>query len=128
MWILLKSMRICCYNLLDIMLGKSSSLFILKNSVNFVINIFEYSSLFSATKHDADIAMRASKAYKNIIDALFDAQQALNDANNVINILSDRVSTLYYIIRFLFVLFWEAVGRNIRGLITPFHYESLKSL
>lgn len=63
--------------------------------VYFTIESFfkNHFSLFSATKHDADIAMRASKAYKNIVDALFDAQYALNDANDILKLLSDRVSS-----------------------------------
>lgn len=69
-------------------------------------NICNDCSLFSATKHDADIAMRASKAYKNIVDALLDAQQALNDANDVINLISDRVSTRFH----LFFMFSTHVG------------------
>lgn len=67
-----------------------------KKAVSLWQTFLNHFSLFSATKHDADIAMRASKAYKNIVDALFDAQQSLNDANNVINLLSDRVSSVFF--------------------------------
>ena len=49
------------------------------------VEFYTFNSLFAATKQDADIALKASTAYRRIVDALSEARQAINATNQVID-------------------------------------------
>jgi hypothetical protein len=54
----------------------------------------DFSSLFNATQRDADFALRASKAYQQIVDALESARDAALNASVAADIAYKKVSSV----------------------------------
>jgi hypothetical protein len=60
----------------------------------FYIFYVGYFSLFNATQRDADFALRASKAYQQIVDALEGARNAAINASIAADIAYKKVRTV----------------------------------
>jgi hypothetical protein len=72
---------------------------------------FGFFSLFNATQRDADFALRASKAYQEIVDALQGARGAAINASIAADIAYKKVSILIFNCKFksVVVLVFSAV-------------------